>query len=151
MLTIINLTDLFDEACEANAENIYDKLQSYFINNDVRLTVAQIDEKIVLGSSDRERFLDVVGHWNDGIRSAARTAVTAWLEHAPLNDMVSYQARLRMSEADDHFHVNGLHCIVQINQFGSIKLHTVLNVYDRMEMEQNPQNYAIADVTFDEY
>ena len=134
MITIINLTDLFDEACEANAENIYKKLQSYFINNDVRLTVAQVDEKIVLGSADREQFLGVVGHWNEAIRSAARTAVLAWLEHAPLDDMFSYQARLRMSEADDCFHINGLHCIVQMNQFGSIELHTILNAYNRKEM-----------------
>lgn len=151
MLTIINLVDLFDDACEVNAENIYEKLQNYFINNDVRLTVAQVDEKIVLGSSDREQFLDVVGSWNETIRNAARTAVLAWLEHTPLDDMVSYQARLRMSEADDYFNVNSLRCIAQLNQFGSMKLHTVLSAYDRKEMEQNPQNYAIADVTFDEY
>ena len=151
MLTIINLVDLFDDICEVNAENIYEKLQNYFINNDVRLTVAQVDEKIVLGSSDREQFLDVVGSWNETIRNAARTAVLAWLEHTPLDDMVSYQARLRVSEADDYFNVNSLRCIVQLNQFGSMKLHTVLSAYDCKEMEQNPQNYAIADVTFDEY
>lgn len=154
MLTIINLAELFGEEYQTRevcADTIYTALQDSLDATNMRISVGKVDDAILFGSKDAEKFLNIVERWNQDIRTAAKTAVLAWLNNMPLDDLVSYQARLRISEADNTFNINGSRCVVQVNQFGSPDLHTVLSGPELEDMRKNPQHYVITDMSFDTF
>lgn len=111
--------------------------------------VSSVSDSVIFGATNPIRFLAMVQDWNEAIRRNAITNVKMWLQHsANLNNQFTYGAKNWMAEADDMFTPSGFHCIIS-KEHGYDRLHTVLSNEQMQEMCKNPQNYIIANVTFD--
>lgn len=111
--------------------------------------VRSVSDYVIFGATDPVKFMAMVQDWNNTIRRNAITNVNMWLQHsAGLNNQFTYGAKNWMAEADNMFTPSGFHCVIS-KERGHEYLHTVLSDEQVQEMCKNPQNYIIANVTFD--
>lgn len=140
MLALINITEI-PEVIKYQGETLCEIIKSHIEN---------VSDDVIFGATNPVKFLAMAQDWNECIRRDAINTVNTWLKNgAALDNQFSYSAKVRLSEADDMFHPFGFHCVISENEFGFDYLHTVINGSQLQDMCQNPQNYAIANVTFE--
>lgn len=151
MLAIINISQT-PEVIQYEGETLIERIKSHVedICSSYASYVRSIGEDVIFGATNPVKFLAMVQDWNESIRRDAITNVKTWLNHnAKLDDQFTYLAKIRLTEADDMFTPFGYHCVISENEMGFEYLHTVLAQDQLQDMNNNPQNYIIANITFD--
>lgn len=151
MLALINITEI-PEVIKYQGETLCEIIKSHIenVSDSYAGTIRSVSDDVIFGATNPVKFLAMAQDWNECIRRDAINTVNTWLKNgAALDNQFSYSAKVRLSEADDMFHPFGFHCVISENEFGFDYLHTVINELQLRDMCKNPQNYAIANVTFD--
>ena len=151
MLALINITEI-PEVIKYQGETLCEIIKSHIenVSDSYAGTIRSVSDDVIFGATNPVKFLAMAQDWNECIRRDAINTVHTWLKNgAALDSQFSYSAKVRLSEADDMFHPFGFHCVISENEFGFDYLHTVINGSQLQDMCQNPQNYAIANVTFE--
>lgn len=126
-------------------EDLFKTIHQEFesVDKDFRVSFS---DKVVTGSSEPEKLLEIIHGWNDTIKQNLVKAVNRFNsnpEQFALDSHESHELSLAARAADDHFSAYGSHGLFADNGCGFSMLSVILPPWYIQDIEQSPGEWLV--------